>query len=334
MGILDRALWKRWASLAFAVGIMSIGVACATGIPADRNPALPVGFKEAPLPDVPINGYLYLSVEKPLTASIADLIPDFEPPPGVSGEVEVNSLVVWVSPNPRSFGMVFDLGNEEQARVVEMALSARKDLEFRYFRRGALLYTIHGSDEWTRALEDAIDKDSYVSLETAYPDVNLLFNLLPEEPGLIPVASGFGRLDEVFLTNLEGLTGTGLSSLKSFISGAKAENVVVAMYAKEPLSRLKELNEQFFQDMGLGAVLATHSSYPGFLVSLVFKNVASGVGLQNISLDGSSGGEQAYYFSPGRDVQAIVKNNGSNFYIALSLQREEAEQLMLAALGK
>ena len=66
-------------------------------------------------------------------------------------------------------------------------------------------------------------------------------------------------------------------------------------------------------------------------MSLVFKNIASGMGLQNISLESSSGAKQAYYFSPGKD--AIVKNS-SNFYFGLFLQQEETEQLMLAALGK
>ena len=320
------------APLFFLFALLAVG--CSTTI-EERNPALPGGFKEATLPDVDLRGYLYVSREKPLVAASDELIGGFAPSAEFPREVKLNKVAVWVSSRPRVYGMLYDFVDGDTARRLARELE-KSDTEFRYRWRGNELYLFRGSGDWIEALRASIREERYVTLQDAYPDAWVLYNLLPEAPPGEPLAAGFGILDTDFLDRLARDVASELRTLRGFVKSAKLKNLVFGFYSSEPLTHLEELGHGTLSlgNPQQGVVMATRSSYPSFLVSFIFGSAASRASFQKVSFESSRGKEKAFYISPDEDFHAMIKNRGNIFTVSLSSEREKAEELMLEALGR
>ena len=81
-------------------------------------------------------------------------------------------------------------------------------------------------------------------------------------------------------------------------------------------------------------MVATRSSYPGFLVSLIVGDAASGAGFRKVVVSGYDSTEEAYYASLQDDLHAMISSRGNLLTISVGRKREMAEDLLLQALAR
>ena len=317
--------------LALLLGGITIG--CGPRI-EERDPALPEGFKTILLPDVELKGYLYVGRAEPMIASADTLIADFTPGRGFPREVEVNRLEVWVSEIPQVYGMVYELTEGRLARLLAEELET-SDTGYRHRLQDNRLYLFKGKGDWIEALRASIFEGRFVAMEDAYPDAWVLFNLLPEAPPGDPLAAGFGVLDNEFVDRLAKGVAWEIRTFQGFVKSAKLKNLVFGLYSTGSPTHLDGVGrDSLFESSNQGAVLATRSSYPGFLVSFIFGSAASRGGFQKVTFTSLRGKEKAFYISPDDELHALIKNRGNLFTIALSAEREKAEELISRAIGR
>ena len=126
-----------------------------------------------------------------------------------------------------------------------------------------------------------------------------------------------------------------LRVFRSFVRSARLRHLVFGLYSTEPLTDFEELGrDTLLGNPHQGAVVATRSSYPGFLVSFIFGSTASRARFEKVTFSNSEGKEKVFYTSPNEDFHAMIKNRGDLFTVALSVERERTEELMLRALGR
>ena len=147
---------------------------------------------------------------------------------------------------------------------------------------------MYGTNDWTYELQNAIENEDYVELEEVYIDVGILFNLLPEVSHSRPIAAGFGILDNEFVSNLEHSFDMDLSVVSSVVNEAHLQNVVFAMYPNESLYAVIDFDTLFLKNDKLGVILASRSSYPGFIISMMFKSMMQSVGMHNLLFEGDN----------------------------------------------
>lgn len=306
--------------------------ACVTDISRDNVPELPVRFEDTRLPNIEINGYLYICIEDGLQVDVLRLIPfvkNNEPSSFVS---KANSIAIWVGPNPKSLGLSINLENAAQSILVEKILRIEYGSEIDVVRDKNNLYVMYGRNNWTHELQNAIKNEDYVELEEAYTDVGILFNLLPDASTSRPIAAGFGILNDEFVANLEHSFDVDLSVVRSAVNGAHLQNVVFAMYPDESLYPVMDFDRLFLQDGKMGLILASRSSYPGFIISLMFKSITQSVGMYKLSFEDDIDDEEMYYFAPQNNLHGILKNDGSIFILSIAREFEQAKRLMLSVL--
>ncbi len=323
-----------FVGLVLLVLLAAVGaLACSTGI-EPRDAALPDGFRDTPIPNVDLGGYLYLSRTAPLISPADKLVPGFRPSSDSPRQVEMENLKVWVSSSPSVYGIGYEFTDAETALWLITELE-ETDTKLSYSIDGNTVYVFYGGGDWIEALRASINEDRYVKIQDVYPDAWVLYNLLPEVPVGEPVAAGFGRLGTDLLGYLERDVASEAGFLRRFASSARIENVVFGLYSTEEETNLDQLHkDSLLENSHQGVVLATRSSYPNFLVSFIFGGASSRAGLRKVSVSGSEGSAKAYHTSPVDEFHVIVSNRGNLFTIALSPAREMAERLILKALGK
>ncbi len=326
---------RKWSAkhlclLALIAAIISFSLGCNTVIERG-NPALPEGFKAAPLPDVPLNGYLYLDGSHFLGVKLKDLFPDYTPPVELSQDIGVTSLAVWVGPSVDAVGIGVRLANSELGLLIEEELE-EASLQVRHFRRQGILYIVKGSGEWAEALYSSLKEERFVNMAEAYPKPWELMNGLPEAPLGHPVVAGFGVLDSQLLDRLERDVAANGGLLRNLMGAARLRHLAFALYSEGPLEGVPALDGSFLVGTGLSGVMVTRSSYPSFLVSLLFGNIASRSGLTKVAVEKPEGVEELFYLYLTGGTHFMVKNRGNVFSISLAPQKKTAEELIKSAL--
>lgn len=319
-----RIAWRLLVAVTLVAVLVSVG-ACSSA-PKGGNPALPAGFRDTPLPDVAIKGYLYFRQEQPVVIPLKTLVEGYTAPPGYPTEVGVSRWMVWVGPSPKDLGISLEVTDARALELVVQAL-AKQEMEFEHLQQGSNLLLLRGEGDWAQALKSAVADGRTVKLEERYGDSWELVTLLPEKPEGVPVAAGFGKLDEEFLNNLESeYSGPG-GDVKRYASATRVNSTAFALYAHQPISRVEEFDQGFLKRQGLGVVLAARSGYPGFLINMLFGSAASRAGLTKRSVS-----EEDVYYAETQEMHLMVKNRGSVFFLALSPDEERAEALITSAL--
>ena len=305
---------------------------CVTSISENNTPELPIRFEDTPLPNIEINGYLYLYMENGSQVDVLGWTPFVKKSEPSSFVYEANSIAIWIGPNPRSLGLWVNLASTSQAILIEKTLRIEYGSEMDIVREQNNLYLMYGRNDWTYELQNAIENEDYVELDAAYPDVAILFNLLPEVSTSGPIAAGFGILDNEFVSNLEHSLDMDLSVVSSVVNGAHLQNVVFAMYPEESLYPVIDFDTLFLKDDKPGVILASRSAYPGFIISIMFKSIMQSAGMYKLSFEGYIDDAEIYYFSPRTDLHGILKNDGSIFILSIAREFEEAKRLILSTL--
>jgi len=316
-----------WMALATCVlgATLALTAACSVA-PKVGNPVLPAGFRETPLPDVDIKGYLYFRQEQPVVIPLKALVENYTPLPGYPTEVVVSRLRVWVGPGPKDVGMSLEVAD---ARALDLAAQVleKQETKFEHIQQGNVLLLYKGEADWSQALKSALAEGRTVRLEERYGDAWEMATLLPERVEGTPIAAGFGSLDDEFMGNLEAeYPGPG-GDVKRYAGATRVKNAAFALYARNPVQRVEQFSQDLVKRQGWGVVLAARSGYPGFLINMMFGRAASGAGLTKRTV-----GERDVYYAETQEMHLMVKNVGSVFFVALSPDEPRAQALIASAL--
>ena len=325
----------RWiGGSAFGLVLLTFLASGCGSLIQERNPALPPGFRQTLLPDVDLQGYLYLGGTEPLVISSDSLFGESGPPEDVPQLLGVRRVSVWVSSIPRVYGISYQFDRPAMARLLEAKLK-ESSTGAKYRRHGDVLYRFQGKGDWIESLMSSVAEGRLVTLAQGYPGAWDLYNMLPEAPRGDPLAAGFGLLDGEFLDRLVRDVAPELGVLKGLTRSAKLEQLVFGVYSSNGSEKAEEFTrETILRDPDHGAVVATRSSYPGFLVSFIFRYAATGAGFREVDLSDSRRTEQAFYAMPQEDLHTMMTSDGNLFTISVGRKREMAEDLLLQALDR
>ena len=316
---------SHFVSFGLVVAALAVLIGC-SATAKTGDPALPPGFEERGIPDVDVNGLVYLSAGHNVLV-----------PLGAFGNVDavtdaaVVSIESVVREPERAYARRVEFADEATAqRVAELALRAAGDKAARWVRVEGRFVSIGRSDvAWGDDVRAAWAADQRVPLADRYPDVWDTLRLLPEEPPSPPVAVGFGRNVADLLDPVLGATGVSLPGLSSALALVRADVAVFAAYA-EGLSALPEqVTGHLLRDSNVGIIAVAEAGYPGFVVGFLFDRFVERAGLAEVGV----GDTTAHYRAIDDDLHLMVKAYGSSIFLALAPTKLGAEDLVKAVVS-
>lgn len=319
------------------VALLAVAVLLLAGCsapPPARDPALPPGFLEAPLPDVPVSSYLYVAPEVPFLLPAPRLLWPGEHvslPIDVPSELPVRRAQLFVGPTPQELVAVLDLGVEASAAAVSQRIHDRGEPGVDAWHQGPLLVVLRGQGPWTQDASDALRQGRTVDLRQAYPEQWELMRRLPDEPAGSPVAAGFLAVEAELVRAVGRHTEDALTALGDALQFMEMDAAAVALYARRPITYPKEgpLGVDFVEDYDLSAAMVTRASLPGFVVGLAFDAVAGQAGLEKVSL----GDHEVHYLSLEGRLFLVVKDRANMLLFVAAPRQEDAIATMRNALG-
>ncbi len=295
------------------------------------TPKLPPGFMAAEIPSGDLSAYLYLSQDDPVTmplerfgeAALAAGNPRFTTIPEA---LEIDRLALAVGPDLDSYSGAIEFTHDLQAEMAEDVVSDRSEVTS--WREGKEMFLVRGTGGWADALESALRSGDSERFEDAYPDMWELMRLLPEAPPATPVAAGFVRVNQDILDSLTARAGVELGGLSQAFGAINVDNIVFAAYANDPLALPAEIEPDYFQEAGVGAIFVARSTYPGFVLSFFLGTFADRVGLEKETLSGG----QEVLSKELANAHLFVKPLGNTLFLSLAPTREKAEALIASVL--
>ena len=296
------------------------------------TPLLPPGFDDGYLPDVDLDGYVYVNQQKSLRLSMEWFYGEAIASPSALGtqatsEADVERVTVMMGPSVDNFGVVVEFSLEEGANTASRLLQENADVWSS--QRDKSLSLVRGEGVWPQSLKEAMDGNRRVALGDRYPKVWELLSILPENPPTPPIAAGFLRIEKSILEAIGTKGNIGLGNASQVIGLMKARNIAFAVYAENPVHIPEKVDETFFEELRIGAVFVSQSGYPGFIVSTALNFLGGRAGLAKTTI-----GDTSVRYMTIQDIHLFVKNQESIIYAALAPDKAQAEALMLSALGR
>ena len=277
--------------------------------------ALPPPFDEWRAPDVPMNAAVYVAPRRPAAVSVRN---DGE-------ETELRAV--------RFEGVAVDPLREYAARaefadaddVAEAADALEEDVWARAGER--TLWFGKPDNAWAGAVRAAWSEEERVPWAEREPAAWRGWLLLPDETSSPLLALGFIRNREDLLDRTLGELNVEADGLGSALRLARMEPVSFGLYG-EFGETPSEIDADLLRGTGTGIVVVAESSYPAFVVGLLWGRVVSAARLEAIAL----GGEEAHYRSLEDEWHVTAKRYGRTLYLAVAPSRNEAEALALSVI--
>ncbi|MBI2873383.1 MAG: hypothetical protein HYY00_09385 [Chloroflexi bacterium] len=317
---------------ALALIVMMAATACAEQA-RSGSPALPPGFTDTPLPQVDVNGYVYVAQGSPLLVSAQSFGSQAPQESDRDLSVKASRLMAWLGPSADLFGGRAQFATSDDSELVLKRLTQEGAQDQRVWaqQQGDSVLLVKGAGDWATSLKEALLNNTNSTLKEKYPEVWELMELLPENPPNPPVAAGFLRELPTLVESLAGNRGLEIQGLQSALSFVKVESAAFAAYS-QPMETLPaaELTAEELKQTGVGAVIVTKAGYPGFVVNMMLGSFASRAGLEEVSL----GEEKVRYRVLDNRLHLMVRNFGSTLFIVAAPDRETAEALTKAVLAQ
>ena len=281
------------------------------------DPALPTGFDPASIPDVELQGYVYVALPQraalPLRAfGIGD---------AGDREMAVSWLEGIVNEPGGEFGLIVSFAEPGGAEQVRELIEQHSDGSLRHLeRKDEQLLLAAGTGDWPDQLQQAWSANRRASLEERYSDAYETMRLLPSEPPATPVAVGFARdVADVleYVLQSQEITIPGLSGALGFIRVGSAAFVA---YGDDLEQLPHELSEVALRDSGLGVIAVVRAGYPGIIVNLLLGTFAGRIGLEEVEI----GDRQVRYRSLDGKAHLMAINFGAVIFFGLSSTRDGA----------
>ena len=277
--------------------------------------ALPPPFDEWGAPDVPMNAAVYVAPRRPAAVSVRN---DGE-------ETELRAV--------RFEGVAIDPLREYAARaefadaedVAEAADALEEDVWARAGER--TLWFGKPDNAWAGAVRAAWSEEERVPWAEREPAAWRGWLLLPDETSSPLLALGFIRNREDLLDRTLGELNVEADGLGSALRLARMNLASFGLYG-EFGEAPSEIDSDLLRGTGTGIVVVAESSYPAFVVGLLWGRVVSAARLEAIAL----GGEEAHYRSLEDEWHMTAKRYGRTLYLAVAPSRNEAEAFALSVI--
>ncbi len=309
--------------LALLLMLGLVAAACEKG--ATTPAALPAGMASAPVPETEVDGYVYVNQGQPTTfvKGIARLPVD----------IEVASASFWLGKGDSGEfnGAVFDFTSAGVAQAAFDVLPVGQD-QWKHLS-GTRLSLVTGSETATKAIRESIEAGRWQQLSQRYSDMwDKLNRGLPDKPPTPPRAAGFFLFKDWLDWAADKTGNSDLKNAAPTVNSAGLKGGVFAAYSKVPLVPPEKADLDFLKRSEVSALLVVQSSYPGFLFSTLFNNIASRAsGFKEIDLDG----EKALRLdSPDLEMTALLKSRGNLLYVSAAGDEGQAKALLSSALTR
>ena len=315
----------RFAGFGLVIGAMAALLGCSVTAKTG-DPALPPGFEERGIPDVDVNGLVYVSTGHTLLVSLG-AFGDVDDAKGAAA-VSIESVV---REPEREYAGRIEFADEATAQAVaELALEAAGDAAARWVQVERRFVSIGRSDvAWGDDIRAAWAGDKRVPLADRYPEVWDTLRLLPEAPPSPPVAVGFGRNVAAVLDSTLDATGVSLPGLSSAFALVRADVAVFAAYAEGLPELPEQITRELLRDSNVGIIAVAEAGYPGFVVSFLFDLFVERAGLAEVDV----GDTTAHYRAIDDDLHLMVKAYGSSIFLTLASSKPGAEDLVRAVVS-
>mgnify|MGYP001575252367 CR=1 FL=1 len=304
-------------------------VAGCSGPKTSKAPELTEGLAAAMVPNMPLDGYLFVRQSQPIIVPLTLLgAPAGVPIPGLPSGITIQSVEIWILPNESTeiIGAVVTFPSAQDASNLFSLIPNRNEL-WKYLAANNIFFVM-GSGSGAEALKNAITARQFVSLATAAPDAWDLMQRFPGQPATKPLAVGFVRMeDRLFAFIQKYAKGSFNEGTVSALKMAKVEMAAVAMYSNKVLQATDLLSPANLKNAGLGGIMIAKSSYPGFAISAALGPLASRLSLDKTDIDGKSAYYRAMDVPGGEKVHLLFNNSGQYIYAAASANLERTQQL-------
>ncbi len=278
--------------------------------------ALPPPFDGWAAPDVPMNAAIYMVPEEPPAVTI-------RAPDGHESEVRVVRFEGVAIDPMREYAARPEFADAEDVSEAADALEA--DIWAR--THGSTLWFGKPDNPWAEAVRAAWGEEDRVPWAEYEPAARRGWLLLPDEPPSPLLALGFIRNREDLLDRTLAELGVDAGGLGSGLRLARMSLVSFGLYG-EFGDVPPEINSDVLRGTGTGMIVVAESSYPAFVVGLLWGRIVSAARLEAVTL----GGDEAHYRSVGDEWHMTAKRYGRTLYFAVAPSRDESEELVQAVI--
>ncbi len=318
----------------FFVFLALTGIACSSAVDLG-NALLPEGLPEAQVPAVDASGYVFISSNPPLPLSAAYFGQQAQPlaaPAPQPSQLAMSRASIVAGPAVEAFGGTLTLASEAEAQLAQQLLQQRTMSQpSATWSKVTVdqLSVASGTGEWADSLRQALDAGNLLPLEQHNPLAYQLITNLPANPPSPPVGVGFLRLEPGILQALATKAGMDVGEIDSAFGFVRVNTVAIGIYTQKPIEIPATIDQSFLEQSGVGALMVSHSGYPGAIVSFMLSVIADRTSMETIKIGNTNARHRMI-----EDLHLVLKNKGSFLYAALSGDRAYAERLVLSALGQ
>lgn len=277
--------------------------------------ALPPPFEEWAAPDVRMNAAVYIAPLRPAAVSVRT----------DGRDAELRTV--------RFEGVAIDPLREYAAQAefadAEDVSEAMDALETDVWTRthGQTLWFGKPDSAWAEAVRAVWRDQNRVPWAERESAAWRGWLLLPDEPPSPLLALGFIRNREDLLDRTLGELSVEADGLGSALRLARMDLASFGLYGEFDEAP-SEITADVLRDTGTGLAVVAESSYPAFVVGLLWGRVVSAARLEAITVDG----EETHYRSLGDEWHMTAERYGRTMYFAVASSRSEAEELVLAVI--
>lgn len=326
---------KRTVLFVFLVFLALTGMACSSA--ADLGGALlPEGIDDARVPAVDASGYVFISSNPPLPLPTSYFGQQSQPgalaTPQPAQQLAMSKASIVAGPAIEAFGGTLTLASEAEAQLAQQLLQERMLSQPGTTWSKATadqLSVASGAGEWAELLKQTLDTGNLLPLNEHNPLAYQLITNLPTTPPSPPLGVGFLKLGPGTLQALAAKADMDVREMDSAFGFVRVDMVAFGIYAQRPVAVPATIDQSFLEQSGVGALIVSHSGYPGAIVSFMLSVIADRTSMETIKI----GNTNARYRMIG-DLHLVLKNKGSFLYAALSGDRAYAERLVLSAIGR
>lgn len=278
--------------------------------------ALPPPFDGWAVPDVPMNAALYVAPRRPSAVFIRG-------GDGQKKELRVISFEGVAIDPVHEYAARAELADAED--VSEAADALEEGMWSR--RHPQTLWYGEPDNAWAETVRTAWGEGALAPWKERDATVRRGWLLLPDDAPSPLLGLGFIRNREDLLDRTFGEVEVEAEGLGAALRLARINMVSFGLFGEFDEAP-PQLDSEVLRGTNSGVIVVGESSYPAFVVGLLWDRVASAAELDAITL----GGEQAHYRSLEGDWHMTAKRYGRTFYFAVAASRTEAEGLVVAII--
>jgi hypothetical protein len=308
-----------------ALGLMAmVLMLAACGGASPGTPALPPGFLDSGVPDVPLNGYAYVATGDTMTLRAGALGTRSDGP-----AIAVSVVEAALRDPAGRWASQLELVGTESAGIASALVPDDTDETAFMALEDQTLVIGRSDDDWGDRLREAWRNEERVTLEERYPEAWESLQLLPSSPPCDPVAVGFARNVADLFDQLLRTGEVSTPSLSYALGLVRVDWIAFAGYSDD-LGPLPDAGRRdLLRDLDAGVIFVAQAGYPSVVVDTVFAQFVEAVNLAEVEVGEST----AHYRSLHDGLHLFVKNYGPSFFFVAGPSRESAGRLMEAVVS-